>query len=162
MAVFSPYSNWHTQICGAFAILALLFAFLYIIMGYTKRQIIFYKLFAGFFALLQFTNVLSVSEDYSMFILALSTASFGLILVIMLHPNLSKISLFAMCTIVSVINLIALVFHIISSLPFLPFIDNMYEIILFFKSSANFLLSVILGIISIAKYVDKKNSDSSK
>ena len=143
------------RISGVLAILAAIFGIYYIATGFKKEHAKVFKLYMDCYVLSLFFDLISAgSYGTEILPLILIAIMFGLALVLLLGKDLGKRNSQIFCAII-VILAVGLFLQVIISHMFVEKGGDAYGTLLAIRQSSNLVLSIVVAVMTYAKYADK-------
>lgn len=142
----SPVSFKHSLALYIITTISLVFALIYISFEYKKNVSLFYKLFIGFYTVSQLFKFPSAIKMGGLFEVILIAITFGMLCVLLIALNLGKWKSLSLACVVVVCSVCHLVKMFVS-----PTGKNAMNL----GGIAYFVLSVVLLMVILAKYIDK-------
>ena len=150
-AVLRKDGNSFLAVTAILTVLALIAALVYVLKGAKKNAAGYFKLFMAFYALAEFSSIISSSGQAvdQPAAVAVNAAIFALLILLTVGTDLGKTKSYLICGGILVLALVSLVGAIIL------FGGTALGLVLTLRAAANLVLAVLTCAMVIAKYVDK-------
>lgn len=154
--IFGSEATLWMRIGGIAAALALLSAGYYLLVGYSKNASRYYKVFVALFSISQLETVIGTGIGSGVpWAVICAAVALGLILAMFIGENLGKTLSITLC----ILNIAFCVAGIVFSASLHPGValgGNAYGTQMALRNIEQILLSVLLLVITAAKYIDKE------
>ena len=145
VGVGKDVGNLGGQICNLFNIIALVFAGFYLLAGYRKDAAKCYQVFGALFALSQLLSIAAVSKNGDYWTTLLSALALTMILVLFLSKDLGRTKSLTFCGIMLVCFIVLFILLAVQGGG-----SGAYC-----RLSVQVILSLLYGVMTVAKYLDK-------
>lgn len=149
-------ADWYLRISSAFAMVAMIAAFYYVVMGYTKEHAWAYKAFLiSYIGSALFSLYNSAQNSQNMLSVVVASLVFGLIIVIAVSKDLGKAKSFLVCGAIIVLCAVKLADTVVRH-PGTWFGGTAFGSMLLIRYISQLLMGIMLTLMTAAKYVDKR------